>query len=99
MKLFPKNTLGEDVYNLLISQAVLQNDGHVMHLLRDIVHVYLYMLGHLSGNWICGYLNRNLIVTKEDSGHSTTKIELRKNALQPNSLDASIHCSLILGLY
>ena len=31
MKLFSKKYLGEDVCNLLISLAVLQNDGLVMH--------------------------------------------------------------------
>ena len=70
-----------------------------MHYLSDVVHVNLYMFGPLPGNWICGYLNSTLVFTKEDSGQSTTKIKLRKNALQPNSLDASIHRSLVLGLY
>ena len=68
--------LGEDVCNLLISRPILQNDGPVMYQFPDIVHVYLYMLGPLPSNWICGYLNSTLIVTKEDSGQNTTNIKL-----------------------
>ena len=47
-----------------------------MHWLLDIVHVDLYMLGPLPGNWIYGYINITLVVTKEDSGQITTKIKL-----------------------
>ena len=90
--------LGEDVYNLLISRAVLKNDGPVIHQFPIIVHVYLSMLGPLFDNWIYGYINSPMFVTKEDSGESTTKIKLLKNALQPNFLDASIHRSSILRL-
>ena len=42
--------VGEDVCNMLIGRAVLQNDGPVMRQFPDIVHVYLYMLGPLPGN-------------------------------------------------
>ena len=61
---------------MLIYRAVLQNYGPVMHQLPGVVHVNLYVLGPLPGNWICGYINGTLIVTKEDSGKGNTKIKL-----------------------
>ena len=68
--------LGEDICNLLICRAILQNNGHVMHQLPDVVHVNLYFFGPLPGNWICGDLNSTLIATKYDCGQSTTNLKL-----------------------
>ena len=36
------------------------------------------MLGPMPDNWICGYLNSTLIVTKEDSGQGTTNIKFER---------------------
>ena len=67
-ELFLSKYLGENICNLLICKAVLQNNCHVMHQLPDIVHVDLYILDPLPGKWICGYINSTFIVTKEDNG-------------------------------
>ena len=61
---------------MLISREVLHNDGPVMHWLPDMVHMDLYMLGPLPGNWIYGYINITLIVTKEEIRQITTNIKL-----------------------
>ena len=61
---------------MLICGTVLQKKCFVMHKLSDVVHVNLYMFGPLPGNWIHGYLNSTLVVTKEKSGQSNTKIKL-----------------------
>ena len=68
--------LSEDICNLLICRAVLQNYGPVMHQLPDVVHVNLYVFGPLPGKWIYGGINSTLIVTKYDSEKITTKTKL-----------------------
>ena len=75
-EIFLSKSLGEYIFNMLIYREVLHNNGHVMQQLPNVVHVNLYMFGPLPGNWICGYLNSTLVVTKEDSGQSNTKIKL-----------------------
>ena len=49
-EIFLCKSLGEDIYNFLICRPVLQNNGHVMHQLSDVVHVYLNMFGPLPRN-------------------------------------------------
>ena len=75
-ELILSKSLGEYVCNLLICRAILQNNGHVMHQIPDVVHVYLNMFGPLHGNWICGDPNSTLIVTKYDFGKSNTNLKL-----------------------
>ena len=73
---FLSKFLGEDICNMLICREVLQNDGPVMQQFPNIVHMYLYMLGHLAGKWIYGDLNSTFIFTKYDCKQSTTNRKL-----------------------
>ena len=75
-ELFLNKVLGENICNLLIYRAVLQNNGPVIHQLPDVVHVYINMFGPLFGNWICVDISSTLIVTKYDYGQSTTNTKL-----------------------
>ena len=75
-EIFLYKSLGQDIYNLSICRAVLQNYGILMHYLPNVVHVNLYVFGLLPSKSICGYLNRTLIVTKYDCGQSTTNLKL-----------------------
>ena len=51
-ELFLIKLLGENIYNLLICGAVLQNNYPTMNQLPDVVHVDLNMFGTLPLNWI-----------------------------------------------
>ena len=75
-ELFLSKVLGEDIYNLLICSAVLQNNGPVMHQLPDVVRVYLNMFGPLPGNWIYGDINSTLIFRIYECGKITTNPKL-----------------------
>ena len=75
-KKFLCKALGEDICNLLICRAVLQNYGPAMHQLSDVVHVNLYLLSIFPSNWICGDIISTFIVTKYDFGQSTTNLKL-----------------------
>ena len=51
-ELFISKVLGENICNLLICGAVLQNNCLVMHQLPDVVHMDLNMFGPLPLKWI-----------------------------------------------
>ena len=51
-ELFLSKYLSENICNLLIRRAVLQNYCPVMHQLPNVVHVDLNMFGPLPLNWI-----------------------------------------------
>ena len=51
-ELLLSEALGENVCNLLICGAILQNNWFVMHKLSDVVHVDIDVFGSLSLNWI-----------------------------------------------
>ena len=75
-ELLLNEAVGENVCNLLICGAILQNHCLVMHKFFDVVHVDLDVFGSLSLNRICRDLDSTLIVTKNDSRICATNVEL-----------------------
>ena len=66
-ELLLSEVVGENVCNLLIYGAILQNNCSVMHKFSDVVHVAMDVFGSLSINHICCNLDSTFIVTKKYS--------------------------------